>query len=160
MPDQDEAPNTGETTAADIGVPEPTPAIAVSVPVEGDKDTTWLKLKDTIGVSADGNLEPLVDIGLTIAVPQMIEVEGKQEVGEAVHSLRIGHADSLDVFTPARFIEGGRIVETRDVRVVDALMQTGNWDRIDQPTKTAMTAHVKSLKDASEEAANRSDEER
>lgn len=158
---EQDAPDTGEeTTATDLGVEEPVPAVTVHTPVEGDTDTTWLKLLDTIGVSANGNLEPLVDIGITVAVPTMIEVEGKQEIGESVQTLRIGHDATLSVFKPARFIEGGRIVETRDARVVEALMRTGNWEQIDRPTKAATAAHVKSLKDATEEATNRTDEER
>ena len=158
-----EAPDTGEAVmAADIiDTPDP-PAVTVHEPVDGDADTTWLRLKDHVGVSADGNLEPLVDIGVTVAVPTMVKdpETGKDEIGETVQTLSIGHAETLDIFRPARFIKGGRIVETRDQRVVSALMQTGNFEQIDRPTKKDIAAHVKGLTDATEEAANRSDEER
>ncbi len=151
----DEAPDTGEAvTAADITDTPDAPAVTVHEPVDGEADTIWLKLKDTVGVTVDGNLEPLVDIGVTVAIPQMIEnpETGKLEVGESVQTLRITHRPSLDIFHPARFIEGGRIVETRDQRVVDALTQTGSFEQIDRPTKRDLAAHVKSLTDAREEA--------
>lgn len=162
MLDENDAPPEGEAvTAADITDTADPPAVTVHEPVDGDSDTTWLQLKDHVGVTADGNLEPLVDIGVSVAVPQMIEDPntGKLEVGEAVQTLRISEAATLDVTRPAR-LAGGRIVETRDARVVAALMQTGHFEQIDRPTKKQIAAHAKSLTDAAAEAANRSDEER
>lgn len=155
----DTAPEEGEaTTVADLTDPPddapPAPAATVHQPVAGDEDTVWLQLKDHIGRTADNNLEPLADIGITVAVPQMIKnpETGELELGEAVQTLRITHADTLTILRPARFIEGGRIVETRDARIVDALVQTGSFDVIDRPTKKALEAHVKSLTGAVEEA--------
>lgn len=157
-----ETPDSGEVAAADLEtVKDPAPAVTVHQPVEGDTDTTWLKLLDTIGVSANGNLEPLVDIGMVIAVPQMVDMpDGTQEVGEGVQALRITHSPTLDIFRPARFVEGGRMVETRDARVVEGLLKTGNWELVGRPTKKDVASHVKQLTDALDEAANRSDEER
>lgn len=159
----DEAPDTGDAvTAADIiDTPDP-PAVTVHEPVEGDADTTWLKLVDHVGISANGAQEPLVDIGVTVAVPTMVKdpETGKDEIGETVQTLSIRDAETLDILRPARFIKGGRIVETRDQRIVSALLQTGNFEQIDRPTKKDIAAHVKALTDATQEAANRSDEER
>jgi hypothetical protein len=156
----DETPDDA-VTAADIPAIQDPPAVTVQQPVAGESDTTWLKLHDTVGVSANGNLEPLVDIGIVIAVPQMIEMpDGSQEIGESTQALRVTDAPGLSVFRPARFEKGGRMVETRDARVVESLMRTGNWDIIDRPSKRDVAAHVKALTDATEEAANRSPEER
>lgn len=159
MSHENTAPTEGEaTTVADITQPPPDaappPAATVHEPVAGTEDTIWLQLKDHIGVTVDGNLEPLVDIGVSVAVPQMIPnpETGKPELGEAIQTLRITHAETLDIFRPARFIEGGRIVETRDRRIVDALVQTGSFELIDRPTKKDLNAHVKALTDAREEA--------
>ncbi len=158
MPDNTAPPEGEATTVADITSPPPdappAPAATVHEPVAGDEQTTWLQLKDTVGVTVDGNLEPLADIGVTVAVPQMLPnpETGELELGETVQTLRITHADSLDILRPARFIEGGRIVETRDQRVVDALLQTASFDVIGRPTKKDLAAHVKALTDAREEA--------
>ncbi len=163
MLDENDAPPEGEDVTADevVDTPNP-PAVTVTQAVAGDGDTRWLKYADDQGISANGNPEPLVDIGLTITVPTMIAnpETGKLEIGEVASSLQITHAPTLDIFTPARFIEGGRIVETRDERVVTALMGTGYWAEIDRPTKKDLAAHVKEQTAAIEEAANRSDEER
>lgn len=160
MPENTAPPEGEATTVADItndppadGTP-PAPAATVHEPIAGDEDTIWLKLKDTIGKTVDGNLEPLADIGISVAVPQMLPnpETGELALGEAVQTLRITHAETLDIFRPARFIAGGRIVETRDQRVADALIATSSFEPIDRPTKKQLATHVKALTDAREEA--------
>lgn len=116
-------------------------------------DSTFMELHDHVGVTADGNLEPLVSIGLTVAYPTMVKDPdtGKDEIAEAVQGLTIDAAQSLGD-RPARFIPGTRIIETNDPRIVTALLQSGNFQQIDAPTKTAAKAAAKALSDATEEA--------
>jgi hypothetical protein len=116
-------------------------------------DSTFLELHDHVGVTADDNLEPLVEIGVTLAVPTMIKDPdtGKDELAEAVTSLTISSQASLGDLQ-ARVLPGTRIIETADQRVTQALLGTGHWQQIDAPTKTAAAAAAKALKDAAEEA--------
>ncbi len=115
-------------------------------------DSTFLELEDHVGVTADGNLEPLVSIGLSIAVPTMVKDPdtGKMEPAEIAHSITIESSQGL-ADRPARFLPGTRIVEIADPRVVTALMQSGSFKEIDPPTKTAQKAAAKALTDAIEE---------
>ncbi len=119
-------------------------------------DSTWLELHDTIGVTAEGNLEPLADIGdVPILVPRLVTDEtGKQHVIEEPQMVKIEFADELGK-RPARMVPGTRMVETVDPRIAGFLLGSNEgavWKQIDTPTRAAVKAAAKALADASEEA--------
>ncbi len=116
-------------------------------------DSTYLELNDDVGVTAGGNLEPLVSIGVAITVPTMVKdpETGKNEMAELVDSVTIESATGL-AGRPARFLPGTRIVEVADPRVHNALLQTAHFHEIDAPTKKDAEQQKKALTDAVEEA--------
>jgi hypothetical protein len=117
----------------------------------------YFELNDDVGVTVDGNLEPLAEIGLVVNVPVMTG----GEVVDSAHRITIGHADRLTRNDHARVISGTRIVHCTDPRVADGLLQTGSFHEVDPPTKKAVTEQVKTTRDAREEAGTHteSDEE-
>jgi hypothetical protein len=123
-----------------------------------DPESKFLQLKEHVGVTADGNLEPLVAIGAAIAVPTMIPNPdtGELELGEVPHSVEIGASEQLTQEDgselPARIVPGTRMVEVADVRIEAALLQTENWEQIKPPTAKQAAAAAKALSDAIDEA--------
>jgi hypothetical protein len=111
-------------------------------------NTRWFQLRDHIGVTADGNPEPLVEQSLTMAVPAM---RGRELVEDSF-GIVIQPSGALKETEHARIVPFTRIIEVADPRVADVLMQTGHYDEIDPPTKRDQQAAKKALTDAVEEA--------
>jgi hypothetical protein len=120
--------------------------------------TTFLKFKDEHGVTADGNLEPLVQIGLVMAVPVMIPNPFTKidEPGEAAQSVIVDPADTLGG-APARIVPGTRLIEVADSRVVSALLYSKQWELTDPPSRTEIQSARALTTDASTEAGTHSD---
>lgn len=158
------------TPGSDAAVIDPTPAgpspqteTAPIIVIPDDDTSRYYRFKDEHGVTADGNLEPLVSIGMTVAIPTMIDnpETGRPEPGETISTLHLQPGDSiLSMAIPARIVPGTRMVESADPRVDSALLASGKWEQIDKPTKKEQTGEAKALTAAIDEAANRSDEER
>jgi enoyl-CoA hydratase/carnithine racemase len=81
----------------------------------------YFKLKDHVGVDAEGNLEPIHEIGLSANVPTIVG-EGKDQEIVAV-AKRV-------VVKP---LPGTRIVKTDDPIVADTVLQSGMFDEVDPP---------------------------
>ena len=111
-------------------------------------NTAFLELNDDVGVTADGNLEPLHEIGLAIAVPTVLD----GEVVEVPQRITITAADQLSDGDAARFIAGTRIVEVADLRVRDALLQSGLCHETDAPSKRQVAKQKDTTTDAAREA--------
>jgi hypothetical protein len=108
----------------------------------------YFALRDHVGVTADGNLEPLVEIGVTASVPKI----EKGELIEVQERYTIKAADSLGQFDLARFIPGTRMVHATSPQIADVLLQSGMWDEIKPPTKQEAAKQAKDLTDSREEA--------
>lgn len=112
----------------------------------------YFQLADHVGVTADGNQTPLVEIGMTIAVPTVVQTDEGPQLSATTHGLKIVAADDLAEGEAARFIDGTRIVHVADPRVAEAMAQNALFVEIDQPTKAAIVKHRKALADGVEEA--------
>ncbi len=113
-------------------------------------DSTYLELNDDVGVTADGNLEPLVAIGVSRVVPTMVKDGAKTDVIDVAQSYTVEAADTLGRRL-ARFLPGTRIVECVDPQITSALL-AGSCHLIDPPKKADAAKQAKSLTDAREEA--------
>lgn len=122
-------------------------------------ETTFLRLRDEHGVTADDNLEPLVQIGLAIPVPVMIPNPATKDMepGETAQKTYIDPADTLEENAIARIIPGTRLIEVADSRIAGALLLTGNWESVDPPTRAQIASEAKALSDAIAEAGTHSD---
>lgn len=122
-------------------------------------DSTFLRLRDHVALTADGNPEPLVTIGATIGVPSMVAnpKTGKLEPAEVAQSVAIRPADKLTAAMRGRIVTGTRMVETADPQVTSVLLQTGNFEVCDPPTKAQAAKEAKALTDAREEAGTHID---
>ena len=87
-------------------------------------NTRHFKLKDHVGVDDAGNLEPIQVVGVLVIQPTMRD-------GEVVDD-----PQTLEV----KPIPGTRVVATRDPRIVDGLLASGNFDEIDAPSKKDLDA--------------------
>lgn len=121
-------------------------------------ETTFLKFKDDHGVTADGNLEPLVAIGLAIPVPVMVpDPDTKKLVpGETTANVLVKPAEQLGNAL-ARIVPGTRFIEVFDFRIAQALIRTEKWERVDPVSKAEAAKAAKALTDASTEAGTHAD---
>lgn len=78
----------------------------------------YFELLDHIGVAADGELEPIREVGVAIAIPLMVD-------GEIVA------VPQTVVLRPVQ--PGARIVATDDPRIVAALAESGQYREVDPP---------------------------
>lgn len=108
----------------------------------------YFKLRDDVGVTADGNLEPLCEIGIVVAVPIMKD----GELIDDPHRYVIEPADTLKEDGHARIIPGTRIVHVNDPVVAQGVLQTGMFGQVDKPTRKDQAAERRALTDAKEEA--------
>lgn len=158
MPDDQTTPDGAAPDAEPTGPQTATTTAPLVVNTDKPK-SSYYRFSDEQGITAGGNLEPLVSIGMTIAVPTMVTVEGKQEIAEVIETIHIEPRDSLGDAV-ARIVPGTRLIETNSPHVDSVLAQTAQWAQSDAPTKKDIAAEAKAITDAIEEAANRSDEER
>jgi hypothetical protein len=112
----------------------------------------YFALRDDVGVTAGGNLEPLVAKSLTFSVPAMMG----GDVVEQAYGITIEPAPSLGEGDHARIIPGTRMIHSQDPRVSLALIAEGVFVEIDPPAKKDEAAQRKALKDAAEEAGTHS----
>lgn len=110
----------------------------------------YFALRDHVGVTADGNLEPLVEIGVTLAVPMMRD----GEFVEDPHRYIIESRESLPDGELARIIPGTRIVHATDPRIADVLLQSELVEQCDPPTKRQQSAQRREARAAEEEAGS------
>lgn len=115
-------------------------------------DSKFFELKDHVGVDGDGNLEPLVTIGVAVTVPAMV---GK-DVIDVPEGLSIEPAQGLGD-RGARIVPGTRIVESADWRINAALLQA-DFEQVDKPTKTAVQKAKKETVDSQERATEFNDD--
>jgi hypothetical protein len=114
----------------------------------------YFELNDDVGVTVDGNLEPLAEIGLVVNVP----ILQAGEVVDNAHRITIAAAGSIAKDAHARIVPGTRIAHCRDPRVADAIAQSGQYHEIDQPTKTDIRSQQSDTHDAREEAGTHKEE--
>jgi hypothetical protein len=108
----------------------------------------YFQLRDDVGLTADGNQEPLRQIGVTLAVPIMRE----GEVVDDPHRYVIHASDTLKDGALARFIPGTRTVHAVDPRIADVLRQSGLFVQTDPPTKRDQQAQRSEARAAKQEA--------
>lgn len=83
-------------------------------------DSRFFKVLDHVGLDPDGNLEPLVEVGVT--VPRVTTDDGEPV-----------QLDDRVILKPLD--EGGRIFATDDPIIAEGLNATGLVEEISQPTK-------------------------
>lgn len=122
-------------------------------------ETTFLRFRDEHGVTAEGHLEPLVQIGIAIPVPVMIPNPATKDLepGETAQKTYINPAETLEETAIARIVPGTRLIEVADSRIANALLLTGNWETVEPPTRAAIASEAKALTDALAEAGTHSD---
>lgn len=99
-------------------------------------ETRYFAVRDQHGLNANGNPEPLVEIGVTIAVPVM-------KGGEIIEV-----AERL-VLKP---LKGSRTVSTDDPRVAAALDAHPALEAVDKPSGKKLQAEVSATEDSRREA--------
>lgn len=120
-----------------------------------DADLIYYQLRPEYGIDHAGNLEPIVDFGLSIPAPQFAAGE---VLPTAASRVRIQEADELTDDVHARVIPRTRIIETRDLRIATAVHALGLFERIEPPTKKAISeaqaetrAHDQAMKAAAKQ---------
>jgi hypothetical protein len=116
----------------------------------------YFALRDHVGVTPGGNLEPLVEEGMAIAVPTIVSTVDGPEVVTTSMSVVIRPADTLPDGAGARVIPGTRIIECSDPRIADGLLGGEKYEEIPPPTKQEVTHAVKALTDGRAEAGTHS----
>ena len=113
-----------------------------------DTFIAWFELRPAHGVDHAGNLEPIGELALTLALPRMTP-EGILATGQQVCVIR--PADKLTDELLVRVIPGTRIVETSSMLAAQSLYALALFDQlVDEPT-------VKQIKAAQDETAAHSD---
>jgi hypothetical protein len=107
-------------------------------------EDTYFELNEDVGLDADGNPEPIVEIGVAIAVPVL-------KGGEIV--------DVPQRVSVKAIKSGSRIVKTDNPSVAGALRQHGGLTEIEAPSDAQVRKSASDTKDAREGAANSDSEE-
>lgn len=94
------------------------------------------RLLDHIGLDADGNPEPIHEIGLAVLIPTM--KDGK--IIDVPERITLNAA------------AGTRVVKTDDPRVAGALLQSGQYEEVDAPSRRALAKEREATQDARENA--------
>lgn len=96
----------------------------------------YLQLNDDIGLNAEGNPEPIHEVGVALAVPTMVE------------------GDIVDV--PQRVtvhpIPGTRTIKTDDPLIAAGLLSSGQYHEVDPPTQKDLKKERAAVQDAKEQA--------
>lgn len=103
---------------------------------------TYLELNDDVGVDADGNLEPIHEIGVAVNIP----------------TIKNGELVDIAQRTTVNAIPGTRIVKTNDPAIVSALLGSGQYHETDAPSKTDLSKARKDTTDAREAAGTREEQ--
>jgi hypothetical protein len=113
-----------------------------------DTFIAWFELRPEHGVDHAGNLEPIGELALTLALPRMTP-EGILATGQQVCVIR--PADRLTDELLVRVIPGTRIVETSSMLAAQSLYALALFEQlVDEPT-------VKQIKAARDETAAHGD---
>ena len=115
----------------------------------------YLQLREHVGVTADGNPEPLVEIGLTATVPRM---RGGELVDDP-HRHVIRAAEKIPAGDGARIMPNTRMVHATDPMIAQALLSTGNWEEIDPPSKREQAHQRGEARAAKQEAGTHEEDE-
>jgi hypothetical protein len=110
-----------------------------------DTESRFFELADHHGRDYADNLEPLVEIGTSIALPVMKShpVTGSPVITSESQRVVICPAEQLTDSDPGRIIPNTRIVETANPLVAGALLGCGQYVEIDAPTKARIAQHEK-----------------
>ncbi len=98
----------------------------------------WFELRAERGVDHAENLQPIVEIGLSIALPQI--VGGGDVLPTASARTVVRQAPALTDDVQVRIIPNTRIVETSTLEIASTVLATGLFDQIDKPTKKAIAS--------------------
>lgn len=105
----------------------------------------YFKFSDELGLDPEGNPEPFVGVGVAIPIVTM----GAN--GEPVPSTANGFLESIG--------DGARIVKTDDYRVANQLLDSGHYEEVEPPSKTALNKAEKTVRDAREKQGTHVDSE-
>lgn len=103
---------------------------------------TYLELNDDVGLDADGNPEPIHEIGIAVNIP----------------TIKDGELVDIAQRTTVTAIPGTRIVKTSDPMIVGALLGSGQYHETEPPSKTDLSKARKDTQDAKEAAGTREEE--
>ena len=117
-------------------------------------ESRYFELLDHVGVTADGNPEPLVQEAIALAVPVM----AAGEVIDEFRTVYIDPADRLKQGAPGRILPGTRIIETANPTVAAYLLAHGKYQEVDKPSKKA-EAHQRGEARAAAQEAGTHDED-
>jgi hypothetical protein len=112
----------------------------------------YFALKLEHGLSPDGNPQPLVEIGVAVAVPIMVQTKNGPELAQDAQRYVIREGETLKEGELARFIPGTRIVHVADPRIETAIRDTNLFVETDKPTRAAIDKERKQLLDSAQEA--------
>lgn len=110
----------------------------------------WFELKPEHGIDHEGNLEPIAEFGLSVAVPQLVNGD---VLDTASASTVIRPQARLTDEIAVRIIPDTRIVETSNLNLASAILATGLFEQIERPNKTHIAdaeketrAHLNTMK--------------
>ncbi len=99
----------------------------------------YLSLNDDVGIDADGNPEPLHEVGAAVSIP----------------TIKDGEVVSRDERVTVKPIAATRILKLDEPRIVESLLSTGHWHEIDPPAKTDLDKQRSDTQDARDAAGTR-----
>lgn len=102
------------------------------------------RLLDHIGLDADGNPQPIHEIGLSVLTPTMKD----GEIVDVAERITLNAAP------------GTRIVKTADPRVADGLLASGQYEEVDPPSKRDLAKERAATQDARDGTDNNEDGEK
>lgn len=117
-------------------------------------ENRYFALREHVGLTADGNPEPLVEIGVALAHPIMRGGEVFTENARYV----IAQSEKLGGDELARILPGTRLIEASDPRICDVLMQSDLVEEVDPPSKKLEQHQRGEARAAKQEAGSHGDE--
>jgi hypothetical protein len=96
----------------------------------------WFALKADHGIDYAGNLEPIQEVGVSVAVPQIV---AGSVIDSGSERLIIRAHPELTDNMPIRVIPGTRIVETSNEALASVILAAGTFDQIEKPTQKAIS---------------------
>jgi len=115
----------------------------------------YFELLDHVGVTADGNPEPLVQEAMVLAVP----IARGSEVVDDYRHIYIDPAEKLGRNDLARIMPGTRMIECADPRVAAMLAANGKYREIDPPSKREQAHQRGEARAAKQEAGTHAEDE-
>ena len=108
----------------------------------------YFQLLDEHGLSpVTGKPDPIVCVGLAVAVPTMVKGEVVREIKrvEITSAPEAKRTKDNPVADCARILPGSRVIECSDHRFADGIAASGQYVEVDPPDDKVLADHVKQI---------------